>query len=381
MTDTFVPLPGNQRILSNPLQYEAGSTLLVDRGSISGSTGQMATIASSQTGTTGGSSNSYIIGPISGDLAGSFAQSALNLWSSALGFTPGFTLSLVVADLPRGQLGYGLITSQTTTGTPESGLLVLDVNADGRGWFMNSMTTNAAAFSAGGAAAGHYDLLTVVAHEMGHLFGFTDDFGGFASRVVTTSNGQSLFLAGGVSYELTADRDHLDPAVFGNDLMNPTLGTGVRRLPSAFDAAILRSAWQSAGADTAGSGEFRINLLQSAGTLPAVGGFVMLAEAVATAVQSGAPNGLQDGGFAQSGTPGWIKQGDITFAGGTATLNEDPLLLFTESLAGLPCSRRRAEVEFHHQRPQPSGWRPTAGRCVCGHIPERGNVSRRLRAW
>ena len=46
-----------------------------------------------------------------------------------------------------------------------------------------------------------------------------------------------------MSYELAEDRDHLDPALFSDDLMSPTLGLGMRRLPSSFDAAILRAAW------------------------------------------------------------------------------------------------------------------------------------------
>jgi hypothetical protein len=67
-----------------------------------------------------------------------------------------------IADLPGGYLG---VTSAS--------LIQLDVNAAGYGWFIDSTPADDWEFVAPGdpAAAARIDLLTVVAHEMGHALG------------------------------------------------------------------------------------------------------------------------------------------------------------------------------------------------------------------
>jgi hypothetical protein len=85
--------------------------------------------------------------------------------------------------------------------------ITLDDNADGFGWFVDptplaneefthDATDSAFAALANGPAAGHMDLLTVVAHELGHVIGLGDDVPGSPG-----------------------------------DLMSETLPAGVRRLP------------------------------------------------------------------------------------------------------------------------------------------------------
>jgi hypothetical protein len=85
--------------------------------------------------------------------------------------------------------------------------ITLDDTADGWGWFVDptpltneefrrDATDSALTALANGPAAGHMDLLTVLAHELGHVIGLDDD--------VTGSAG---------------------------DLMSGTLPAGVRRLP------------------------------------------------------------------------------------------------------------------------------------------------------
>jgi hypothetical protein len=66
-------------------------------------------------------------------------------------------------------------------------------------------------------AAGKYDLLTVLLHEMGHLAGFHDLEGA----------------------EIGDDHNHVDPLLHPFDLMGADLQPGERRLPSALDAEIL----------------------------------------------------------------------------------------------------------------------------------------------
>jgi hypothetical protein len=87
-------------------------------------------------------------------------------------------------------------------------LVQLDVGAAGRGWFIDPTPAEDSEFAVhingldeqalpGSPAYGHYDLLTVVEHELGHVLGLDD----------------------------------LDPTQFPAELMTATIGTGERRLP------------------------------------------------------------------------------------------------------------------------------------------------------
>jgi hypothetical protein len=101
------------------------------------------------------------------------------------------------------------IVSQLSAGTlalttASANRVVIDANAAGYGWFVDSTPQNDMEFSssggvlqarAGSAAAGHMDLLTVILHEMGHFNGWTE----------------------------------LDPSIHPNDLMAITLVAGARR--------------------------------------------------------------------------------------------------------------------------------------------------------
>ena len=77
--------------------------------------------------------------------------------------------------------------------------IMIDPTADGYGWFVDPKLPMQ-------PAAGRMDLLTVLEHELGHVLGLAD----------------------------------IPPALEPNDLMDTTLATGVRRLPSAKNMAELR---------------------------------------------------------------------------------------------------------------------------------------------
>jgi hypothetical protein len=112
------------------------------------------------------------------------------------------TAPVQIVDLPAPYLGL--------TG---AGVIQLDRDAAGYGWFVDPTPATAEEFQAapgqeglvalvGSQAAGRMDLLTVVAHEMGHLLGLPD----------------------------------VPEAQAPGDLMDQTLEPGVRRLPSHVDA-------------------------------------------------------------------------------------------------------------------------------------------------
>jgi hypothetical protein len=125
------------------------------------------------------------------DLA-AIASQAATQWQAGLNLAG---LDIQVADLP------GLLLGQTVGHT-----IILDVNAAGHGWFIDPTPTDNSEFTghdgafaalASGLASGRMDLLTAMAHELGHVLG-------------------------------------LEHAAAG--LMAPTLAEGARRLPPGFSA-------------------------------------------------------------------------------------------------------------------------------------------------
>jgi hypothetical protein len=87
------------------------------------------------------------------------------------------------------------------------------------------------------------DLLSVVIHEMGHALGLDVGFANYTAAAVSpgpinaiTLTGPRAF-AGATIFDNGTGNAHLDPSQgnLGGSLMQATIGTGVRRLPSAAD--------------------------------------------------------------------------------------------------------------------------------------------------
>ncbi|WP_298864589.1 Ig-like domain-containing protein, partial [uncultured Gimesia sp.] len=188
---------------------------------------------------------------------------ALGMWQDALGLEQPLDVQLVITDLGGTQLGEGQITAVDEQGRPIAGIVTLDDDAAGLGWYSDIDTTafggsdleGGVAYTADGNsdAAGHYDLLTVLLHEIGHVAGFTETYAPFQSHVESGVGGTLSFVGSGFEATLTNDGLHLDETVHAGDVMNATLDPGVRKLPSILDALILQAAHESAA-----SGNFEI---------------------------------------------------------------------------------------------------------------------------
>jgi len=172
-------------------------------------------------------------------------------WTEFLKSPTPFNLKIEVIDLPIGQLASATINGYDTNNRPNSGTLTLDINGNGSGWFIDTtpfdnseFTTQLAdtAYKAtpDSAAYGKYDLLTTILHELGHLNGIIRGNSAFDSYV-RNINGIPTFVDGNITAQLTPDGSHLNSTLYPYDLMNTSLKTGVRKLPSTLNLAMINA--------------------------------------------------------------------------------------------------------------------------------------------
>jgi hypothetical protein len=177
-----------------------------------------------------------------------FKYSATDLWQSLFDST--FNITLQITDLPTGQLAEAQITQFDLQGRPNGGTLLIDHDANGVGWFIDTTPWENSEFAqtladtayraTTGDASGKYDLLTTILHETGHLLGIINGNPGFDSNVKTL-NSKKVFVGKDFTANLSPDGSHLDAAVHPYDLMNNTLAPGVRKLPSLLNQQIINA--------------------------------------------------------------------------------------------------------------------------------------------
>jgi hypothetical protein len=173
--------------------------------------------------------------------------------------------NFAITNLPTGQLAEGTITSYNTNGTSKTATITIDDDANGVGWFIDTTPGDSSEFRRGdggteglgdyyianpnSAAAGKYDLLTAILHEMGHTLGIINGYNEFDKHI---KNG--IFTTDTFTTKLTPDGSHLDSTLYPYDLMNTSLKPGVRKLPSAMDWAIINAINSGVGGGVSGVG-------------------------------------------------------------------------------------------------------------------------------
>ncbi len=156
-------------------------------------------------------------------------------WQAKLGIGYDVHIELVVQDFGSNQLGEAVITKVDDHGRPVAGIVTIDNDGMELGWYAHLEAP---------PTPGRFDLYSVLAHEVGHVLGFTSAYAGF-SNLVSVVDGFKAFSTEGVFARLDAPGDHLDPAAFPDDLMNPTLPPGVRREITDLHVQILLAAYDA----------------------------------------------------------------------------------------------------------------------------------------
>jgi PKD repeat protein/DNA/RNA endonuclease G (NUC1) len=181
-------------------------------------------------------------------------NSATKIWSDLLKSETPLNIEFQITDLPSGQLAEASITGFDSSGVPKAGTILIDSDANGVGWFIDSTPLDNSEFSLVGdkadkeetyllaaaesEASGKYDLLTTVLHELSHLYGFIDGYAGYSDNI-ETKNDTTKFIGDG--FTATLDGEHLDKIAHPYDLLNTHLAPGMRKLPSQLDVQILQS--------------------------------------------------------------------------------------------------------------------------------------------
>ncbi len=142
---------------------------------------------------------------------------AVGEWEAKLGTDLDVNIQIKVKNYEDTQLGESYIVSLADDGRPLTGVIVLDTDAAGLYWSINTDEV----------LEGKYDLYTVILHEVGHVLGFTDQYSAFTK------------VAKGAEF----DGSH---AADASDLMYETINPGERKEVSDFDANVVNSAYQYA---------------------------------------------------------------------------------------------------------------------------------------
>jgi hypothetical protein len=188
------------------------------------------------------------------DPAQAVVDTAIRFWEDLLPDSLVFNINV-----ERALLGGTLAFSSDfveADGLPISASITIDDGTSGFPWFVDDTPDDDLEFRRGrnpfhavakgdGAAAGAFDLLTVIQHELAHALGFSIFYSAFAGHLVDTPDGNRAYVGPTVTARLTGAGagTHILPEEHPFDLLNPELQPGDRLSPSPLDLALLQDAF------------------------------------------------------------------------------------------------------------------------------------------
>lgn len=156
-----------------------------------------------------------------------------------------FNVTINFTDLGiPGRLGQASQYVTDADGVPQSALIEIDDNAGGTAWYIDPAPSDDGEFGVmwgpfaawnGGSSR---DLYTTVAHELGHVLGFDDQFDRFDALIVN-----DLFVGPTAIAVMNPDGGHLDNAFHPNTLLDVGRVPGTRELVSDLELDMLADAY------------------------------------------------------------------------------------------------------------------------------------------
>jgi len=181
-------------------------------------------------------------------------EAAISRWEDLLPGSHVFNVA-IRASLLGGTLAVSSEFDEAN-GVPIGATITFDDGTSGTPWFIDETPFDDLEFRSGhsrfdgtagrsGPAAGAFDLLTVIQHELGHALGFSIFYPSFADHVVDAPDGNRTYTGSTVTARLTGagGGTHTLPEEHPFDLMNPELMLGHRLNPSPLDLALLHDAF------------------------------------------------------------------------------------------------------------------------------------------
>ena len=160
-------------------------------------------------------------------LVGMMLDAANQAWADALGLDKPINVTLVVKDFGDSPtLGEAQITAIDANGLPSAGIITLDNDAAGFGWYSQIAEP---------VNASKYDLYTTLVHELGHIYGINEAYAAY--------NAVKPQFAG----QIGSSGHILDP----DDVMYEGLYTGERKYVSDLDVLLLQTVYGQAKGNSA----------------------------------------------------------------------------------------------------------------------------------